>query len=171
MCKGMLKININTYKKMTDYFKSNQSVNLVLKIIYKYLPYIVFASYPILLAYVWFCINDLFLKILLVPAGVLMLVSLLRIIINEKRPYEKFSIESVFAKSTSGKSMPSRHTASAFIIAMAFMRVSILLSSAFIIISIIIAASRVLAGVHYIKDVIVGALISIIAGVVFLFLI
>lgn len=60
--------------------------------------------------------------------------------------------------------MPSRHTACAFIIAMAFMYVSIPLGIAYLIISAFIMISRVLAGVHFISDVIAGMAISLLYG-------
>lgn len=60
--------------------------------------------------------------------------------------------------------MPSRHTACAFIIAMAFMYVSIPLGIAYLIISTLIMISRVLAGVHFISDVIAGMAISLLYG-------
>lgn len=60
--------------------------------------------------------------------------------------------------------MPSRHTACAFIIAMTFMYVSIPLGIAYLIISALIMISRVLAGVHFISDVIAGMAISLLYG-------
>ena len=41
----------------------------------------------------------------------------------------------------------------------------------YIIIALLISLSRIFAGVHYISDVIVGAVISILCGVIFLFVI
>lgn len=164
-------INQLTYKKVTDFFKNNKVANSVLKIAYKLLPIIIFASYPALLLIVCFYYYELFFKILLVPAGVFTLVTTLRIMINEQRPYEKYKIESVFAKTTSGKSMPSRHTASAFVIAMAFLRVNVPIGIVFLVMAFLIMCSRICAGVHYIRDVVAGATISIVAGIVFIFLI
>ena len=60
--------------------------------------------------------------------------------------------------------MPSRHTASAFIIAMSFLYISTPLGIAYLIISVLIMISRVLSGVHFISDVLVGMLISLLYG-------
>lgn len=91
-------------------------------------------------------------------------VTFFRKIFNRPRPYEKFATTSVFGKNKKGESMPSRHTACAFIIAMAFMYVSIPLGIAYLIISTLIMISRVLAGVHFISDVIAGMAISLLYG-------
>ncbi len=90
---------------------------------------------------------------------------------NEQRPYERYGKPSVFNKTTKGKSFPSRHTASAFIIAMAFMYESTPLGIAAMVISLLIEISRILSGAHYIHDVVAGMTFSVIAGYVFFFLI
>ena len=46
-----------------------------------------------------------------------MVVSVSRKIINEPRPYEKYGVPPVLDKDTSGKSFPSRHVFSVFVIA------------------------------------------------------
>ena len=93
------------------------------------------------------------------------------LIVNEQRPYERYGKPSVFNKTTKGKSFPSRHTASAFIIAMAFMYESTPLGIAAMVISLLIEISRILSGAHYIHDVVAGMAFSVIAGYVFFFLI
>lgn len=123
-----------------------------------------------MLAYSLFWHKESFFKLLLVPAGVFAFVSVLRKLINEKRPYEKYGIPSVFNKTTKGQSMPSRHTASAFIIAMAILYVNFDLGVTALSVSFLIALSRILAGVHFMRDVFAGAGISILCGIIFIFL-
>lgn len=156
---------------MTEFFKNNKTANLILKIIYKYLPLLVFVLYPIGIVWVFFQQSEIFFQFVLVPLGVFLMVTALRKLINEQRPYEKYGIEPVFAKDTKGKSMPSRHTASAFIISMAMLKINLYLGIVYLAVSFVIMFSRVLAGVHYIRDVFVGMTISIVIGYVFLFLI
>lgn len=164
-------MNRNKYEKITSFFKNNKAANTALKIIYKYLPMLIFILYPIGIVWVFFKQSEIFLQFVLVPLGVFLLVTALRKLINEQRPYEKYGIEPVFAKDTKGKSMPSRHTASAFIISMAMLRINPYWGIGFLAVSFVIMLSRVLAGVHYIRDVFVGMTISIVIGYVFLFLI
>lgn len=167
----MFKINRKNYEKTMQFFSHNKYCRLILKIIYKYLPMLIFIGYPILITYVFFAERNEFLKVTLAPFGVFVFVTTLRKLINEQRPYEKYDISSVFNKKTQGQSMPSRHTASAFIIAMTFLYINFFVGITALAIAVLIGLSRILAGVHFVRDVLVGAGIAVIAGIVFLFLI
>ncbi len=157
-------MNKERYARTVAFFKENKRARFWLAVIYKYLPNVVFISYAGLLAYTFFYMRDNFWEIMLFPLGVLIFTSVFRAIINEPRPYEYYGIESVFKKKTKGKSLPSRHTASTFIIAMAFYSVNPVLGIIMILISVLIGASRVLAGAHYIRDVLIAMAISLEIG-------
>lgn len=103
-----------------------------------------------------------------VPAISFVLVSLLRRCINAPRPYEVFNAQPVIAKDTLGKSFPSRHTFSIFIIGMTFYACCPLTWSgpAILALGCVLGAIRVLAGVHFPRDVIAGALAGILCGIV-----
>ena len=88
----------------------------------------------------------------------------MRMVINEQRPYEKYGIESVFGKKTEGNSMPSRHTVSAVVIAMTFLYVNVPIGIIMLVAAFLIILSRVQAGAHYMRDVIVGLIIGLGAG-------
>lgn len=160
----MIVISTETYKSIVGFFKRNKTCNTVLKLCYNFLPFIMFASYGILIVFMFFSDIKIFARITLSPLTVFAIVTFFRKIFNRPRPYEKFATTSVFGKNKKGESMPSRHTACAFIIAMAFMYVSIPLGIAYLIISTLIMISRVLAGVHFISDVIAGMAISLLYG-------
>lgn len=160
----MIVISTETYKSIVGFFKRNKPCNTVLKLCYNFLPFIVFVSYGILIVFMFFSDIKIFARITLSPLTVFAIVTFFRKIFNRPRPYEKFTTTSVFGKNKKGESMPSRHTACAFIIAMAFMYVSIPLGIAYLIISTLIMISRVLAGVHFISDVIAGMAISLLYG-------
>jgi membrane-associated phospholipid phosphatase len=157
-------ISTETYKSIVGFFKRNKPCNTVLKLCYNFLPFIMFVSYGILIVFMFFSDIKIFARITLSPLTVFAIVTFFRKIFNRPRPYEKFATTSVFGKNKKGESMPSRHTACAFIIAMAFMYVSIPLGIAYLIISAFIMISRVLAGVHFISDVIAGMAISLLYG-------
>lgn len=160
----MIVISTETYKSIVGFFKRNKPCNTVLKLCYNFLPFIMFVSYGILIVFMFFSDIKIFARITLSPLTVFTIVTFFRKIFNRPRPYEKFATTSVFGKNKKGESMPSRHTACAFIIAMAFMYVSIPLGIAYLIISTLIMISRVLAGVHFISDVIAGMAISLLYG-------
>lgn len=160
----MIVISTETYKSIVGFFKRNKPCNTVLKLCYNFLPFIMFVSYGILIVFMFFSDIKIFARITLSPLTVFAIVTFFRKIFNRPRPYEKFATTSVFGKNKKGESMPSRHTACAFIIAMAFMYVSIPLGIAYLIIGALIMISRVLAGVHFISDVIAGMAISLLYG-------
>ncbi len=159
----------NRYVKIVRFFSKNYAANLLLRIIYMVLPLSMFIAYPCMLVIEFFIlgISKEWLKLLLIPLGTLLLVSLLRVIINAERPYERYGIPSVFRKETKGKSMPSRHTASAFVIALTFFYGNRIVGTVALVFALLIELSRILAGAHFIRDVVVGALIGIVAGSLF----
>ncbi len=154
-------MNKERYKKIIRFFENNKTAKTILSVVYKIFPLTIFVTYPLLLVLALFTGLKDFLITLILPATIFGFVTILRIAINEQRPYEKYGINPVFKKDTVGKSMPSRHTASAFIISLVALRLDIAVGILLLCISTLITTSRVLCGVHYIKDVVVGALISI----------
>ncbi len=167
----MFKINRKNYERTMKFFQKNKFCKLTLKIMYQYLPLILFIAYPLLILHVFFQRqNDIF-RVILVPLGVFLFVTIFRKIINEQRPYEKYGISSLFNKTKKGESMPSRHTASAFIIAITIFYINFDLGVTALSIAILIGLSRILAGVHFIRDVLIGMSASVIAGIIFFFLI
>ena len=98
-----------------------------------------------------------------IPAACFLLVTLLRPLINRTRPYDFFQTEPVgpYLRGK-GKSMPSRHAASAAAIAFAVVYVFPHPAAALsmIALALLIAALRVLSGQHYISDVLAAVLLS-----------
>ena len=152
-------------------FTKYKAARYILRFVYKLLPLVMLVAYPVLLVHVYFTDLQSLPKLVLVPMHVFLGVTLLRVIIDEQRPYERFDTPSVFGKTTKGKSFPSRHTASAFIIAMAFMYVDFWWGMLAMLIALLIELSRIMAGAHYIHDVMAGMAISIVAGWIFMFII
>lgn len=100
-------------------------------------------------------------------------VGLARRIIGAPRPYEVYSFyeecpkRRFFGKaddSRDGASFPSRHAYSAFVISTALFFVSPWCATALGALAILMCACRVLLGIHFIRDVLAGALIGILAG-------
>ena len=102
-------------------------------------------------------------RALLVPAVCFGVVTVLRPAIGRTRPYDRFGASPVGPyRSGKGKSMPSRHAASAAAIACAVVYVfpSPWVTAAMLALCALIAALRVLSGQHYISDVAVALAIS-----------
>lgn len=119
----------------------------------KYTPIITFIIYPSVILYLLILKSPLLFETIFHPLIAFILVTILRKIINRKRPYERMNITPL-VHHKQGESFPSRHTVSAFAIAFACLKVNTYLGIIMLIIACIIACSRILCGVHYISDVI-----------------
>ena len=108
-----------------------------------------------------------FIEAILVPGISFVLVSLFRHIYNAPRPYEVTGIPPMSGKTTKGKSMPSRHTFSIFIIAMTVFYYDYRLGIPMLVCGVILAALRVIERVHFVKDVVVGAILGIGFGLIY----
>lgn len=105
-------------------------------------------------------------EFIIIPALGFISVSVVRYLINEPRPYEAGDLPPLMPKSTSGKSFPSRHTFCMFMIALSwvffapapFPPLGPIVGSLLLICACLMACLRVICGVHYIHDVVAGAL-------------
>ena len=161
------------YKFLSEYFTATKSRSNTIKALHDILPAIMMMFYPLQLVYLLVTEgfkNEVFLKVTFVPLFVLLLITAMRYIINAKRPYEVYDYSPAIKKDTKGKSFPSRHTASAFIIAMAFLYIDTQVGIIMLVLATLIGVTRILSGVHFIRDVLGGALISILIGILCFFL-
>lgn len=101
-----------------------------------------------------------------VPASGFVILSLFRKKINAPRPYEVWEIVPLLDRDSPGQSMPSRHVFSATIISMACLHASLSVGLILLILSAILGLVRVLGGVHYPKDVVVGYICALVWGVI-----
>lgn len=102
-----------------------------------------------------------------VPASGFVILSLFRKKINAPRPYEVWEIVPLLDRDSPGQSMPSRHVFSATIISMACLHASLAVGVILLLLSAILGLVRVLGGVHYPKDVVVGYICALVWGVIF----
>ncbi len=109
------------------------------------------------------------LKYLIIPLITIIIAKILRKKINSKRPFERLNIKSL-VKHKGGNSMPSNHSASAMVLALALGYVFPSYLMLFIILAIITGVSRITAGLHYPIDVLFGFMIGITTGVLGFFI-
>ena len=165
--KGSGKMKGEGYKNVSAYFSETKARNTTIKALHDVLPLVLYIFYPVQL--ITLAINEgfgseLFLRFTLIPLCTLIIVSVIRVVVNARRPYEVYEYTPAVNKNTQGKSFPSRHTVCAFIIAMAFLYIQTKLGIIMLVIAAIIGVTRVLAGVHFIRDVVGGAAIGVIVG-------
>lgn len=172
----MLLMKRETYQNITGFFRSNPTRARLVINANKAITYAIYLAYPGLLAWLLLHngigalfagqIDTRFFKAFLVPAISFAAVSLFRKAINAPRPYEVFGMPPVIDKKTKGKSFPSRHTFSIFVIGMTFLSTCPLPWAGWLILvlGVCLGTIRVLAGVHFPRDVIAGALAGIACG-------
>jgi membrane-associated phospholipid phosphatase len=131
----------------------------------------VYALYPLLLIYLAvYHLTDKepgFVPALLVPGISFVLVSIFRNWYDAPRPYEIPGAKPpIIKKDAPGKSFPSRHIFSIFVIAVTFFWVWPAAGILIGIAGLLLAWCRVAGGVHFPRDVIAGAVIGILSGVI-----
>ena len=102
-----------------------------------------------------------------IPASGFVILSFLRKKINAPRPYEEWTIKPLLDRDSPGQSMPSRHVFSAIIISMACLHASLSVGVILLVFSALLGLVRVLGGVHFPKDVVVGYICGLVWGVIF----
>ena len=109
------------------------------------------------------------LKLSAVAAIPFLAVSAMRFLLDVKRPYEIFDLapfEAMKRERKAGKSFPSRHVFSAFLIGTLVLFYSVPLGIVTLLVGAFIAAERVMLGIHFTRDVIYGGIIGIASGLV-----
>lgn len=127
-------------------------------------------------AFIWRAVNlvvsDIWQAVwLLLITGVpFAVVSVIRRLINAPRPYELFEFYREKPKGKTGQSFPSRHVFSITVTGIALMPWSLLVGIGLLVLGAALALIRVLLGIHFIRDVVAGALIGVISGAIGLLL-
>lgn len=156
------------YRSLSEHFGETRARSNTVKALHDVLPLVMYIFYPLQII----CLgihegwtSEILLRFTLIPLGTFLLVTVMRALINAPRPYEVYRYTPVVHKDTKGKSFPSRHTVSAFIIAMAFLYIQPRIGAIMLIVALGIGIIRVVSGVHFIRDVISGAALGILIGV------
>lgn len=149
------------YQSMMKYVRNHPQLQNAVILINRYFPLFMFVLYPCLVLYLYLTHSSYLLMSIYKPICAFLFVTIIRKIINRPRPYETMDIESLVTHK-SGESFPSRHSVSATIIALSAFYVHPILGSLALFVATCICVGRILAGVHYISDVIVAVLIAII---------
>lgn len=152
------------YIKITDIIRNNPRRIRLTRFLNRLFTGFVFLLYPVLLLLLFLEHNPFLLRAIVVPAVTFLQVTIFRKIFNEPRPYERFDLPPAIEKETSGKSFPSRHVFSVFIIAMTAFYLDSGMGIALFLIGAALGVIRVIGGVHEPRDVIAGALFAVFSG-------
>lgn len=154
------------YIKITEPMRQDSEKTKKIISINQILTGVVFLVYPLYMAVLYGEKDPKLFKVVFVPAISFVLVTIIRRLINAPRPYEKFEIPPVIEKDTKGKSFPSRHVFSIFIIAVTIFYSHPGPGILIALMGVVMAFIRVYGGVHEPRDVIAGAVIGLLCGVV-----
>ncbi|ACV21697.1 undecaprenyl pyrophosphate phosphatase [Slackia heliotrinireducens] len=99
-------------------------------------------------------------RYLAVPGVGFVLCTALRAAINAPRPVEKYGIDPIIKKDTSGKSFPSRHVFSATIIAFALFWLQPWWGGLGFVAVLVVCFTRIVGGVHFPRDVVAAVLLA-----------
>ncbi len=159
-----------TYIRMTDTLKSHPVFLCWMRRWNSALALTVVALYGMALLKLLLQRNPLVIPATAIPAVSYVLLTIARGKLNAKRPYEVFAYEPALPRHKEGKSFPSRHIFSAFVIGITLLRFWPVGGGAVLVCGAGLAIIRVAGGVHFVKDVVWGAVIGILCGMLmFLF--
>ena len=154
------------YPLLTELLRKHKFLLTIFKILYYSLPIIMAVGYFVYVIHRYRAYGKrTLLKTVGVPAAAYIGLSLFRRVFNFKRPYEKFDYEPALGDHKKGKSMPSRHTFSAGVISAVIASDYPILAPFLWIMTVLVSLSRLLAGVHHIRDIGVSFLLSIIVSI------
>lgn len=158
------------YEQWAAPLRGRPGVVRALNIVNHGIVVVFYAAYALLLG--WACVSDPWRLVPLVGVTAVgfAAVSFFRRRFNAPRPYECCSIAPLIARDGAGKSFPSRHAFSAFAIAASWFAGSAPVAVVLLVAAVVLAVCRVLGGVHFPRDVVVGALIGSATGALAAFL-
>lgn len=158
------------YEQWAAPLRGRPGVVRALNIVNHGIVVVFYAAYALLLG--WACVSDLWklAPLVGVTAVGFAAVSFFRRRFNAPRPYECCAIAPLIARDGAGKSFPSRHAFSAFAIAASWFAASAPVAVVLLVAAVVLAVCRVLGGVHFPRDVVVGALIGSATGALAAFL-
>ncbi len=167
------------YRKLLGWYEHHPKAKKLTLLLNHWLPAIPFVCFPLLIVLLniqWFGLfgsgtgRDILdfmpqiARAILVPAVVFLFGTLLRAKLDRPRPYEQPGFTPLVEKETSGHSFPSRHALSAAVLAADWLYFYPPVGVGMLLIALAICVLRVLAGVHFIRDVVAGAVLGFVLG-------
>ena len=166
------------YQTLLHWLEARPALKKTVIALNHWLPAVPFVSYPVLLVLLnlqWFRLlgtaaaldfMQLIARAILVPAFVFLGGTLLRAKLNFPRPYEQPGFTPLVEKETVGHSFPSRHALSAAVLAAVWLYFYPAAGVCMTVVALLICVLRVIAGVHFIRDVAAGAVLGFALGAV-----
>lgn len=144
------------FEKIYKAANKHLEVSKIMVRITKWSSKILMGIYCSMLGILYLQRNPKIIPVLLAPAFVLILVKLLRSFFHRPRPFVTLNIESLI-RHKADSSFPSKHAASAFVIGIAVWCIEPTIGQYVLWLAAATGLSRVMVGVHYPLDVLIGA--------------
>ena len=158
---------MRNYGRVAAWFRARPRALRLLTRLNHVLPLVFYYLYPLLLLQLAVRQEGgRFLRVLLVPAAAFAFCTILRRLIRAERPYESPGFVPLISREKTGDSFPSRHMTSAAVIAFAYWYVYPAAGAALAAAAVCIAVTRVLAGIHFPRDVLAGGTLGFVFGFV-----
>ncbi len=122
------------------------------------------AAFITLLCYLLFTNFQIAVKVALISGSSFIIFSLIRYLIDAPRPYDLYDLGKSFYGKRPGRSFPSRHIFSAFLIATLTAGFCPYSAALLFPVCAVHSACRILSGLHFPRDVIAGAAAGALAG-------
>lgn len=153
-----MKVTKDEYRSIISYVSNIRITGMLIPLMDRLITLLTALAYAGFLYILFRTKNPLLVRCAVIPAAGFVACTMVRNMLNWKRPYEVYDFEPIIHKETFGKSFPSRHVCSIFLIAMAFFQYDVSMGMVMALMGVMLAILRVFGGVHFPRDVIAGAL-------------
>jgi len=157
---------MSRYGEIAAWFRARPRALRLLAWMNRVLPMLFYYLYPLLLLQLAVRQDGRFWRVLAVPAAAFLACTLIRHAFHAKRPYETPGFVPLISREKTGDSFPSRHMTCAAVIASAYGDVYPAVGAVLAAAALGIAAARVLAGIHFPRDVVAGSALGLAFGIV-----
>ncbi len=154
----------HTYLKLMKYLEGKRRLTKSLIATERGIEVTVIVSFILLIFYTLYTSAGMALLSAATCLSALYICTVLRMALDRPRPYEVYNCMPAMFKDTKGKSFPSRHLTSIAVISVCLFKIAPLLGVPFFFLTLVMGFLRVFLGVHFIKDVAVGAVIGFAVG-------
>jgi membrane-associated phospholipid phosphatase len=155
----------NRYESLLYRLYKNNTYYEMMKIAsYAIVAFTVYVYFSTIVTTLWMSGIIELAKLVLITAVPFLGVSVVRRIIGAPRPYELLEFYERAPKKKSGCSFPSRHVFSVFIIGTVLLAQNLPIGILLLSLGVLLAVFRVLLGIHFIRDVVAGAIAGALSG-------
>ena len=144
----------NFIVKVSHFSNKTEKRRKIISLLGNISPYIIFVLYGVFKP-ISFDSNYNEPEFFIIPLIVFAVVTVIRKKLNMKRPFELYDIPRLISHEN-GEGFPSRHSACCITISFAILTICPEVATVAFLVSAVICVTRVLCGVHFVKDVLAG---------------